>query len=61
MGVDPIKDFVKVVAREHHNSGLFLSSSGYASDALSSLTEVERSRVRLGPPRNKSGKLVTQL
>jgi restriction system protein len=42
-----VSDFVKVVAREEHQGGMFVSSSGYASD-IESLTEVERQHVKLG-------------
>lgn len=48
VGVDAVRDFVSVVAREQHESGLFLSTSGYTTALTAALTEIERQRVRLG-------------
>jgi len=41
-------EFVQVVAREGREGGLFLATYGYTEDAFSSLTEIERSKVRFG-------------
>lgn len=41
-----MKDFVKVVARDKASGGVFLSSSGYASNAFEELIEIDRKRMR---------------
>lgn len=43
-----LKDFVKVVVNEEVNGGLFLSSYGFSSNAIESLTEIERKKIRVG-------------
>ncbi len=48
VGLKAVREFVGVVARERHESGLFLSTNGYTSALSEALTEVERSKVRLG-------------
>ena len=48
VGVGKVRDFVQVVAREGHERGLFLATYGYAQDAFSALSEVERTKVRMG-------------
>jgi restriction system protein len=48
VGRDSAASFVQVVAREGHERGLFLSTYGFAQDAFSVLTEIERRRVRFG-------------
>lgn len=48
VGQNPIKEFIRVIAREHADNGLFLSTSGYARSTLEGLTLIEREMVRLG-------------
>lgn len=43
-----VKGFVNVVVNEEVDGGLFLSSYGFCSNAMESLTEVERRIVRVG-------------
>jgi HJR/Mrr/RecB family endonuclease len=46
VGKKYVRDFVNVVAREEHQGGVFVSSSGY-SEEVEALTEVERQHVQL--------------
>lgn len=48
VGTGPIKDFLSLLVNEEIDGGLFLSSSGYCSEAIESLTEIERRRLRFG-------------
>lgn len=48
VGYSILKDFVNVVVNEEVNGGLFLSTYGYCSNAIESLTEVQRQTVRIG-------------
>lgn len=43
-----LRDFVNVVVNEEVDGGLFLSSYGYCSNAIETLTEIERRTIRLG-------------
>jgi hypothetical protein len=47
VGLQPVTDFIKVVAREERDGGLFVSSSGYAAE-VTALTRVDREKVKLG-------------
>ncbi len=42
-----LKDFVRVVLNEFASKGLFISTYGYASNAIEALSEVERTKIRL--------------
>jgi len=48
VGENSVRDFVNVVAREHRDGGLFLSTHGFAEKAFESLTEIEKTTVRFG-------------
>jgi restriction system protein len=48
VGRGSVSHFMRVIVREERSGGLFLSTSGYAADAFEGLTEVTRSRLRLG-------------
>jgi restriction system protein len=48
VGKQSVSDFLHVIVREHRSGGLFLSTSGFASDSFEGLIEVERSRLRFG-------------
>lgn len=48
VGYKAIKEFINVVVNEKRESGLYLSTSGYCSNAFESLTEVERKLVNYG-------------
>lgn len=48
VGRRSVTDFMRVIVRERRSGGLFLSTSGYSADAFEGLTEVARSRLRLG-------------
>lgn len=48
VGENSVRDFVNVVAREHRDGGLVLSTHGFAEKAFESLTEIERTTVRFG-------------
>jgi len=48
VGPGPIKDFLNLIVNEEIDGGLFLSSSGYCSEAIESLTEIERRQLRFG-------------
>lgn len=43
-----VSDFVKVIAKENRDGGLFLSTFGYSEKAYEVLTEVERQYLKLG-------------
>lgn len=49
---EDVTHFVKVVASEKRDGGIFLSTSGFANNAFASLTEVVRQRTKFGG-RNK--------
>ncbi|MCX2933365.1 restriction endonuclease [Mycobacterium sp. CVI_P3] len=48
VGENSVRNFVNVVAREHRDGGLFLSTHGFADKAFESLTEIEKTTVRFG-------------
>jgi HJR/Mrr/RecB family endonuclease len=48
VGEKSIKDFVKIITTEKRNAGLFLSTYGYTQNAVESLTEIEKQKVRFG-------------
>ncbi|MCX6620644.1 MAG: restriction endonuclease, partial [Acidobacteria bacterium] len=48
VGKTSVSDFMHVIITEKRAGGLFLSTSGYAADAFEGLTEVNRTRLRLG-------------
>jgi restriction system protein len=48
VGKGYINDFVKVVAKEQHEGGLYLATYGYSSDAFEALTKVERDVIKFG-------------
>lgn len=48
VGSRPIKDFLEIIINEEIDGGLFLSSSGYCSEAIESLTEIEKKCLRFG-------------
>lgn len=48
VGRNAVSDFMRVIIAEKRSGGLFLSTSGYAADAFEGITEVSRSRLRLG-------------
>lgn len=43
-----ISDFLQVVIRENRKTGLYLSSSGYTSNAFETLSEIEKPKFRYG-------------
>jgi restriction endonuclease Mrr len=43
-----LKEFVHVVANEQADGGLYLSTYGYASNAIEALGNVERRRIQMG-------------
>ena len=47
VGGSYLKDFVKVVLNESAAKGLFISTYGYASNAIEALSEIERTKIRL--------------
>lgn len=48
VGVDSVKHFMQVNVSDGTDGGLFLSSSGFAKQVYSQLSEITRTRVRLG-------------
>jgi restriction endonuclease Mrr len=48
VGEKSIKDFIKVVTTEKRNGGLFLSTYGFIENAIESLTEIEREKIKFG-------------
>lgn len=48
VGMRATTDFVRVVAKERRDGGLYLATSGYCLDAFQALTELERQHVRFG-------------
>lgn len=48
VGVKKLRQFVKVVAAEQAERGLFVSTYGYASEAIEALTEIEKQRINFG-------------
>lgn len=48
VGTDYIREFINVVMREKRESGLFLATYGFAGNAIESLSEIERRRVKCG-------------
>ncbi|MEJ0035114.1 MAG: restriction endonuclease [Gammaproteobacteria bacterium] len=48
VGSGKLRDFVNVVAREHRDGGLLLSSNGFTRTIFEQLSEIERKTVRLG-------------
>lgn len=48
VGEKAIKDFLKVIAKEKREAGLFLSTYGYTENIVESITEIERQKVKLG-------------
>jgi hypothetical protein len=51
VGKGYVSDFVKVVAKEQHDGGLFLATGGFTDDAIEALTEVQRETIKLGVDR----------
>ena len=43
-----LRKFIEVVATEHHDAGLFLSTSGFSRNAYTAEAHLEHRRVRLG-------------
>jgi restriction endonuclease Mrr len=43
-----ISDFLNIIINEEADGGLFLSTYGYCSNAIESLTEIQRQRLRFG-------------
>lgn len=48
VGKNAVTDFFNVILRENRQGGLFLSTSGYASNTSEALTELSRQKLRLG-------------
>ena len=48
VGKQSVTDFMQVIVAENRSGGLFLSTSGYASDAFQGLTEITRQSLRFG-------------
>jgi restriction system protein len=48
VGAGAITDFLNVIVNEEVNGGLYLSTYGYCSNAIESLTEVQRQNLRFG-------------
>ena len=48
VGKAAVSDFFEVIVSEERSGGLFLSTSGYNTDAFEGLTEITRQRLRLG-------------
>ena len=48
VGEKSVKNFLKVITKEKRAGGLFLSTYGYTENAVESITEIERRRVKLG-------------
>lgn len=48
VGQNHVKEFIKVVCNEKRESGLFISTYGFTENAFEGLTELERTKVRLG-------------
>ena len=48
VGADVLKSFVSVIIRDNTQGGIVLATSGFTHGAVESLTEIERSRLRLG-------------
>jgi restriction system protein len=48
VGGGALRDFLKVVAREQSEGGLFLATYGYCDNAFEQLTEIDRERLRFG-------------
>jgi restriction system protein len=48
VGAGAISDFLNVIVNEEVNGGLYLSTYGYCSNAIESLTEVQRQTLRFG-------------
>ncbi|WP_052248557.1 restriction endonuclease [Chryseobacterium taiwanense] len=48
VGQKSVKEFLKVICNEKRESGLFLSTYGFTSNAFEGLTELERKKIRFG-------------
>lgn len=48
VGEKMVKDFLKIITKEKRNAGLFLSTYGYTENAIESITEIERQKIRFG-------------
>jgi restriction system protein len=48
VGSGVVRDFLNVIAREHRDGGLFLSTSGYCENAFEQLSQLDRQRLRFG-------------
>jgi restriction system protein len=48
VGNSAVTSFIEVVARERRDGGVFLSTYGYCDNAFSTLSEIDRERVRFG-------------
>jgi restriction system protein len=43
-----VSGFLQVIVKEAREGGVFISTSGYSSDAFEGLTEIERRSLRFG-------------
>ena len=48
VGAGPVLEFLHVVVRDEQSGGLFISTSGFTSGVLESLTQIDRKTIRLG-------------
>ena len=48
VGQKAVKEFLNVIVNEEIDGGLYLSTYGYCSNAIESLTEIERKQLRFG-------------
>ncbi|CAD0218284.1 restriction endonuclease [Chryseobacterium sp. JV274] len=48
VGQKSVKEFLKVICKEKRESGLFLSTYGFTSNAFEGLTELERKKIKFG-------------
>jgi hypothetical protein len=48
VGKVQISDFVKVIATEQHEGGLYLATYGFSASASEALTEIQRETIKLG-------------
>lgn len=48
VGQNSVKEFLKVICNEKRESGLFLSTYGFTSNAFKGLTELERKKIKFG-------------
>lgn len=48
VGERKVREFLQVIAKEKRDGGLFLSTYGFVDNAVESLTQIDREKVRLG-------------